>query len=207
MEIKIKGKIILLILVFINIFCTLNLFVYAQSANQNFLKHTYVKLKGDTYLKFIFIDDNKYQIKWGNNNYSNITKDTFKIQGDGLLSIYKSNKKAIVLKQGCGTSCNYCIILPLKEGSQDKKYYNLVALSMEDNLVAYCVDSSLIKIENYLNGKQIIFYTNDLCPAAINIECIDKAYFKGKELIIYWQGKNWKENKKDKKSMKVFVDF
>ena len=121
----------------------------------------------------------------------------FEILGSGTLGYLTSNKSAIILNQECGTSCSFLVILPI-EGNIEHIYYNPQAINLENNLIAYSPtsfkDSVFLIVENYINHKHINIYENNVCNSTFKGDCIECCYFNKEELVIVWDGKNWKSS-------------
>jgi hypothetical protein len=171
---------------------------------ENFLKRDSITTKEGNYLVYMFLSENKYKLKWGSKDSCEISKDTFKILGSGLLHISNTSENVILLEQSCGTDCKYGVVLTIKPLSE-KVYDFIVANEIKDGLVAYISksDSSLLTIENFFTGKRQ--YINEIywCPAAFKGECIDSVSIKNKELYMKWQGNHWSPKRKDTRE-KIF---
>lgn len=166
-----------------------------------------VKSSGD-YYRFHFKDDTIYTIEWGNKSFKNETKQTFEILGNGTLNLSKSGDAVIILEQSCGTSCSYCVVLPLKTGAKEKVFIQTISYDINKNLIVYIPEEeTFIRIENYLTGEKLDILENNLCPAAFKGDCIDSVYFKGNNVIIKWQGSQWEDNKVDPQEKIIPITF
>jgi hypothetical protein len=168
-----------------------------------------VEVNKNDYYKLHFMGDTAYFIEWGNKLYKNETKRTFDVLGSGNVTTRESSNDAIILSQGCGTSCTYYIVLPLKAGSKEKVFMQAIASNISKNIVAYIPEEEepFIRIENYLTGKKLDIVEKNLCPAAFKGDCIDTSYFKGNNFIVKWQGSKWNDDKKDPQEKIVVIDF
>lgn len=111
---------------------------------------------GGKMLLFLNLDEEKYFLKWGSGTYSNISKDTLHSLPDGKVKMQWHSKDAIALRQGCGTSCFYAYILPLKDQASEAFYMYPLAYDTVNNLIAYNGDNneSLVIVENYLTRQK-----------------------------------------------------
>ena len=82
---------------------------------------TLVEKIGNSFVKYHLQGDSIYRLEWGNETISNISKDTFKVSGSGILGLISNDENTIILGQGCGTSCIYYVILPLDPKRKEKK--------------------------------------------------------------------------------------
>jgi hypothetical protein len=146
----------------------------------------------------MFISDTKYKLKWGNQDSFEISKDTFKILGSGVLNIANTSKNAILLEQCCGTECKYGVVLTINP-FRENVYDFIVANEIKEGLVAYISksDSSFLTIENFFTRRRQDINEIHWCPAAFKGECIDSVSIKNKELYMKWQGSNWNPKRKD----------
>ena len=159
--------------------------------------------RSKSFYKFENVGDTTYSIVWGNKSFRNKSKSNFEILGNGKLSLLDSNQDAIILKQGCGLSCTYSVVLPLKPGSTEKVYLFSIAHEPTKNLIAYIPeeDCTFVKVENYINDKSFGIKETRYCNAAFRGDCINHAYFDGNTFYLNWQGINedGSENQKIKK--------
>lgn len=148
------------------------------------------------FYKIIYLSDSKYKIEWGNKKETHLSKEVFNVQGNGVFYYLASDRNSIVLWQDCGTSCVKYLALPITFKGNEKTYLFGLAVDIKNNLIAYYdVDAEppiFIKVVNYKTGKQMNIYEKDLCNAAVKSECIEKCYFKDKNLIIDWCGSKYK---------------
>jgi len=164
-------------------------------------------ITSDGYYKFCFKGDTTYTIVWGNKSFKNKTKRAFDVLGNGTLNLLKSGNNAIILSQGCGTSCVYYVVLPLNPSIEEKVFMPAIAYDIDRNLIAYIADESFIIIENYLTGQKMDIIEENLCPAAFKGDCIDSCYFNSDSFVIEWQGSKWTNEKPDPQKKIVQIEF
>ncbi|MDP4197066.1 MAG: hypothetical protein Q8940_18590 [Bacteroidota bacterium] len=159
------------------------------------------------FYKIIYLSDSKYKIEWGNKKETYLSKEVFEVQGNGVFNYLASDKNSIVLWQDCGISCVAYLVLPITFKGKEETYLSGLAVDIKNNLIAYYdVDAEppiFIKVVNYKTDKKMNIYEKDVCNAAVKAECIDKCYFKDKNLVIKWRGSQhnsvYQLNRKTKK--------
>ncbi len=167
-----------------------------------------VNLSNGSFYKFKFASNEEYVIEWGNKQFTNISRDTFRTLGDGVLNLKVSNSKYIILDQGSGQRCHYAVVLPLapkqKEIVEDQC---ILAYDSANPVLAYAPGDPeyFFILKNYSNGKELKIKEPDLCPATNPFECIDSCYFKDSYFIVYWQGSKWENKKPDNKMRKIKI--
>lgn len=168
-----------------------------------------VTMREGSFYELVYLTDSTYQIKWGIGGRFFTTSDTFAVLGSGTLGVKVSGKRAIVLEQSCGTSCNYCVILPLLPGSRDIVFDLPVAYDIDNDLVAFVNEGNPeileIVVENYLTGKTFKIQEKSLCPAVLKIDCIDSCSIVNKRLFLRWEGKGWKAGHPSPKEMRIKI--
>lgn len=168
---------------------------------------TLVEKIGNLYVKYHLQGDSIYSLEWGNETVSNISKDTFKVLGNGILSLIDNDEKTIILGQSCGTSCIYYVILPLTPKSKEKTFLFAKAYNLEKNIVAYIPDEKgvFIRVENFITGQYMNIKEENVCMAGFKGDCIESVSFSDENIIIKWQGKDWSKGKPDLKEKKIKI--
>ena len=177
---------------------------------------TLVEKIGNLYVKYHLQGDSIYSLEWGNETVSNISKDTFEVLGNGILSYWKIKRdknqrgydeKTIILGQSCGISCIYYVILPLTPKSKEKTFLFAKAYNLEKNIVAYIPDEKdvCIRVENFITGQYMNIKEEDVCMAGFKGDCIESVSFSDENIIIKWQGKDWSKGKPDLKEKKIKI--
>lgn len=165
------------------------------------------ELKKGVYYKIIPVSDTTYTLKWGEKGKKRfISKRLFEITGSGTLEYLTSNDNIIILAHSCGTSCTYFVILPIKNDNL-QAFYHPQAINLNRNLIAYSPkdneDNVFLIVENYITGEKTLIKETNLCPAIFKGECIECCYFDGQDLIVKWQGENWKSHNKQDINVKM----
>jgi hypothetical protein len=163
----------------------------------------------DVFYNFIPVSDSSYKIEWGNSIFKNVTEKNFELLGSGTLNLLDRDDSSIILMQGCGTSCIYYVVLPMKLNAKEQVFMFAQAYDIENNLVAYIPEDKqpFIRIENYLTGQHLDISESNLCPAAFKGDCIDTSYFTENRFILKWQGNLWRIDKSDLRERIVPINF
>lgn len=185
--------------------CLLLLSCYNQKKNNNqdhsipIQKQWNIGLKDSTLIEhrenFFVIyhlqGDTAYSIEWGNDSIKNMSMQKFEVLGNGVLGILRTSENCILLSQGCGTSCTYYVILPMKRNMTEKVYYFALANDLKNNFVAYMPsdnnDDIFVRVENYLTGQVMDIKETNVCQATSKSDCIDSVYFNKSSLVLKWQ--------------------
>lgn len=170
---------------------------------------TLVEKIGNSFVKYHLQGDSIYRLEWGNETISNISKDTFKVSGSGILGLISNDENTIILGQGCGTSCIYYVILPLDPKRKEKTFPFAQAYNLEKNIVAYIPDEEdvFIRVENFITGQYMNINEENLCMAGFKGDCIESVYFSDENIVIKWHGKEWSSGKSDLKERKIKIKF
>ena len=164
-----------------------------------------------SYYQFIYLQNSSYQIRWGIGNLMLTGIDTFKVLGSGVLRLKHSTKRAIILQQSCGTSCSYCVVLPLVPDAKEKVYQLPLAYDVDNDLVAFVKEGDPevleVKVENYLTGLSFSVKERDICSAALKIDCVDSCAIKNRELYLRWQGKAWIHDRQSPTELRITIPF
>lgn len=168
-----------------------------------------VDLGNGIFYNLIYSGDSVYRISWGNKVFKNQSLKSFEILGSGTPNYSTHNSKVIFLKQSCGTSCSYGIVLPLVKGAQEKEYIFVLEINTQENLIAYIPDSkdAFIRVENYLTGKYFDVVESNLCPAVFKGDCIEKIEIRKKKIVLHWQGSKWTSNKSDLQTKEIEINL
>jgi len=133
------------------------------------------------------IDDSHYVIKWGVNNTTMCSADTFDLDGSEsrLPKIIAKGNDFILMRQGCGNPCWIGYFLGLTDLNKYVVIHEYLAYDLINNLVAY-VDSdsdSSIRILNITTGESELHKFRG-CNSAFIGYCIASADFVDDRLII-----------------------
>jgi len=165
-------------------------------------------LKQDTFIDFLFLSEEKYLIKWGTSDFTNISNDTFETLGNGNLETIESNDKYSILAQGCGTNCLLNVILPMSPNQKEMTFWQVVYSDIKNMIVIVTKDPSegSFEIINFGYNIRKIVKLENLCPAFDKSSCIDSIFINGKELYFQYQGNKWKNDKPDNKIKRVRLE-
>jgi hypothetical protein len=157
-----------------------------------------ILFKGKIYAILEYTSDSTYILNWGNSKVKN-TSDTLFIFPIGKPVVEFYNEDAIIMRQGCGTSCFFAYIFPLENNMKEKIYMYPMAFDSINNLIAYCNDTNdfFLTIENYTSGKKKIIHEDFLYGPFSGIG-IDSIFFDIKGLFVKWR------NNEEKLVEKVF---
>jgi hypothetical protein len=161
------------------------------------------------FIEYNFLEDERYTVKWGNNNLVRSSPETLYSHYGGARFKWE-NKDAVVIEDGCGTSCWYALLLPLDSASPMLQYNNPFAYDSDRSLIAYAAssygrshtletasydssgweDDTAIVVENFKTHRKRYFVAKDChqtslcCPSF----CIVDVEFRGDSLYYRWSG-------------------
>ncbi|MFA5300736.1 MAG: hypothetical protein WC389_21310 [Lutibacter sp.] len=147
-----------------------------------------VLFKDSIYLFFENLSDSTYRLIWGNNELKNTSIDTIHVFPNGKLNLEYFNSKAIIVRQGCGSSCFFAYVLPIFQNVKEKLYMYPLAFDTTNNLIAYGNDKNdlLLTIENYISYKKMNI-NEDFLKGPFSGFCIDSIFFQSNGLFIKWK--------------------
>ncbi|MDR1006110.1 MAG: hypothetical protein LBL74_04525 [Bacteroidales bacterium] len=156
----------------------------------------------NAFIIYNFIGDSTYRIIWGNEDVINYSNKKFNVLGNGVLKVIANDTNIILLEQGCGTSCNFYVVLPIKSQMKETLYNNVIAYDIKKNLIAYIYycdnyQNICVRIENYITKTHIDIYEKNICENVVEMSCIKDVYFEDDYLMIIWEF-----NKTDKINLK-----
>ena len=153
-----------------------------------------VNTKANNFVEYNFIDQEHYTLKWGNKKIVRSLSDTI-YSHYGCAKVEWENPYAIVLKDGCGSSCWYALILPLNDTTEFMRRNYPFAMDGKRSLIAYGDDEapasedSALTIEDFITHQKKSFYAKDCHLVGIEPAwCISKVEFKGDSLYYEWSG-------------------
>jgi len=208
-----EAKIILVnCLVFLVLSCNTKTKLDNRIQNQWYLglKDTMlIESSGNSFIKYHLQGDTIYSIEWGNKLINNKSNAKFEVLGNGVLGKLEEDEETIVLNQGCGSSCQYYVFLPIKHNETEKVYNYTKAYDLKRKLVVFIPDGNdiFLRVENYITKQTMDIKESNICPAGFKGDCIDSIYFSKNNLVIKWQGDKWKNTSPDPQEKTIPIKF
>jgi hypothetical protein len=145
------------------------------------------KTLNNAFIKLQLIDDFHYVVKWGIDNVTMFSPDTFLLDGNEsrLPKFVAKGDDYILLRQGCGSPCWIGYFLGLSEKMKFVPVNEYIAYDLNNNLVAF-IDSdssSSISVMEITTGKSSTYKISG-CNSAFLGYCIRSAKLVNDKLII-----------------------
>lgn len=186
MEIKIKYYIVFIIVL-------LNIVTATTISSKT--KTIYSDNKSGTFIKYKYIGKDKYRILWGTNSNTQKSKKSFRKLGNGELWLRNYSKQYFELYQSTGTSASLSVFI--KQGSHKViELSNVICTDLINGIaVYYNVKKGELFAFRLNNEAQQIIKIDSYCNSNISYDCIDSCKIENNNILIWYQGNNWKSFK------------